>query len=222
MKPRLAAAPIRARKGRILFVCYYDPNFIATVVENIGMWQRLSSYEILIHNMWPNRNAFLTLPASLDLNDFQAVVIHSTASYFYENLRSLDHALPRGFGDWDGVKILMKQDEQVKPGYVARYMGEGKFDLLVTCVPEREILKAYPLSVVGDVTFLHAYVGYMSPAQRDLCRRYHNAERDITISYRGSTQPLQFGRLGMEKRKIGFDVAKLNHPTSFNVDISSR
>lgn len=157
MKPRLTAAPIRARKGRILFVCYYDPNFIATVVENIGMWQALSSYEVLVYNMWPNRNALLTLPSTLELDDFDAMVIHSTASYFYENLASLDRALPRGFEDWGGVKILMKQDEQVKPGYVARYLGEKKFDLLVTCVPEKEIRKVYPESVVGDLTFLHAY-----------------------------------------------------------------
>lgn len=223
LKPRIGSGPFRARKGRILFICYYDPNFIATVVENIGMWQRLSEYDLAIFNLWPNRNPLLTLPASLDLKEFDGVLIHSTAGYAFANLQSLDTRLATRFADYDGVKVLMKQDEQVKPGRVARYLGENKFDLLITCMPEAEVRKVYPASVVGqDLAFLHAYTGYISPAQHDLWHRYRKSERPIDISYRGSVQPLETGRLGFEKRKVGYDVAALPHRSGANIDISSR
>ena len=47
-------------------------------------------------------------------------------------------------------------------------------------------------------------------------------ERPLDISYRGSIQPLSFGRLGFEKRKIGYDVARAAAKYPIAVDISSR
>lgn len=222
MKPRLGWGARPALKGRLLFVCYYDPNFIATVVENIGMWQRLSEYELVVLNLWPNRKPYLTLPESLRLDEFEGVVVHSTASYFFANLKSLDSQLPCTFAEYEGVKVLMKQDEQVMPGRVARYLGEQGFDLLVTCVPEPEIRKVYPRNIVGELEFLHAYTGYISPAQIKLWDQYKGASRHIDVGYRGSIQPLQFGRLGYEKRQIGYAAQAAKRPDSLVLDISSR
>ncbi|WP_210497806.1 hypothetical protein, partial [Microvirga antarctica] len=72
------------------------------------------------------------------------------------------------------------------------------------------------------VDFIHAYTGYIAPSLRDMPRG-GMAERQIDISYRGSIQPLEFGRLGFEKRGIGYDVAAATAGVSdLTIDISSR
>ena len=82
--------------------------------------------------------------------------------------------------------------------------------------------KVYPRDVVGNVDFVHAFTGYVSPALRAL-KRLDVSDRSIDISYRGSIQPLEFGRLGYEKRGIGFDVAAATADApDIRVDISSR
>jgi glycosyltransferase involved in cell wall biosynthesis len=220
IEPKLGRQKLGA--ARLLLVCYFDPNGISTIYENIAYWQRFSEYSIEILNLWPNRSGPLSLSSSVDLSDFDGIIIHCTTSYSPTNLRSLDRELPRPFEQYDGLKILMKQDEQVHTSCFSEYIAEKKFDLVITCVPPQELEKVYPTSVVGDVTFLHALTGYVSPYMLGLDRGA-TSSRKIEISYRGSIQPLEFGRLGFEKRKISYDVA--HAATGFpdlRVDISSR
>ncbi|WP_210494131.1 hypothetical protein, partial [Microvirga antarctica] len=44
------------RSSRLLMVCYYDPNGIPTIYENIANWQQFSRYSIEVLNLWPGRN----------------------------------------------------------------------------------------------------------------------------------------------------------------------
>jgi glycosyltransferase involved in cell wall biosynthesis len=222
LKPVLGYRPGRSQ-GRLLMVCFYDPNGIPTVYENIANWQQFSRFRIDVVNLWPGRNgALLSLPESLDLAQYAGVIIHSTVSYFPHNLYALDQRLDRPFEEFDGLKILMKQDEQVQTNRFSEYIAKKKIDLVVTCVPPEEIGKVYPRDVVGDVDFLHAYTGYLSPSLRSMSRP-SIAARSIDVSYRGSIQPLEFGRLGYEKRGIGYDVsAALKNAPDLKVDISSR
>ncbi len=69
---------------------------------------------------------------------------------------------------------------------------------------------------------MHTYTRYVSEAQGALWDKHRKSGRPIDISYRGSLQPLETGRLGFEKRKIGFDVASMNHAAHMRIDISSR
>lgn len=133
-----------SKKARILFVCHYDPSSIHTVVENVEVWRSLSRYDLVIHNTWPSKDRTLMLSADVDLCDFVGVLIHSAVCYSFENLVTLGSRLKRGFRDYDGVKILMKQDEQVKSAKVARRLRDKRFDLLLTYVPAQELHKVYP------------------------------------------------------------------------------
>jgi hypothetical protein len=187
-------------------VCWFDPSGINTVQENIALWQRLSRFEIEIMNFWPGRGRALVIPQSVDMRDYAGVIVHCTVSYWLANLRALDGALLRPLEQFDGLKVLMKQDEQRQVLGFASYLGDKRFDLVITCVPEAERSKVYRPEVVGGVTFLHALTGYVSPLLRSV-EIGSRGDRSVDISYRGSLQPLEFGRLGFEKRKIGDDVA---------------
>ncbi len=204
-------------------VCYYDPQGIPTIFENIGNWQRFSQYDIEILNLWPGRGgAAFRLPSTVDMAQYSGVIIHCAIAYSPANLFSLDQVLERPFQDFEGLKILMKQDEHVETAQFAAYIAEKKFDIVITCLPPSEREKVYPRQVVGDVDFIHAYTGYISTQLRGLTRR-PMSERPIDISYRGSIQPLEFGRLGYEKRGIGYDVSAATAAMpDLTVDISSR
>jgi glycosyltransferase involved in cell wall biosynthesis len=220
LRPRLGRRPATRARERFLFVCFFDPSGIATICENIALWQSLSRYPIDILNMWPGRDGTLALPANIDLTAYDGLIVHCTASYHPDNLYSLDRDLPRKLDEYDGVKVLMKQDEHYRTAKFAEFVGEKKFDVVLTLISPADREKIYPRAVVGEADFVEVYTGYVSPFMRKLDSPAPGA-RPIDISYRGSIQPLSLGRLGFEKRKIGYDVAAAaDYP--LKIDISSR
>ncbi len=64
----------------------------------------------------------------------------------------------------------MKQDEHVQTNRFSEFIGKKKFDIVITCLPPEEVPKVYPRDVVGNVDFIHAFTGYVSPALRELNR----------------------------------------------------
>jgi glycosyltransferase involved in cell wall biosynthesis len=221
-RPVLGRRARRPRLARFLLICWYDPNGISTVYENIALWQLHSEFQLEILNLWPTRGVRLSLPPALDLREYDGVIIHATVSYDFGNLEALDSPLARPIEQYDGVKVLMKQDEQRMAGRFADYIQRKDFDVLLTCVPESELRKVYPRAKVGDIAFVHVLTGYVTPAMRHLTIPW-SSSRPIGIGYRGSIQPLSFGRLGFEKRKIGYDVARvLAGRPGMRLDISSR
>lgn len=217
--PILGNRPYGKRDGRCLLVTFYDPNGISTVIESIHAWQLLSHFEVVVINLWPGGGGSLKLPASIHLDDYAAVVIHPTVSYFAHNVAGLDRDLAKGFSEYDGVKVLMKQDEQVTTSRIAELVKDKKFDLVFTCVPPTEQEKVYPRELIGDCELMQVLTGYVSPPMR---KGYARGDRDIDVSYRGSIQPLEFGRLGYEKRRIGYDVSKALAGKGVRLNISSR
>jgi len=221
LRPLLGRAAERKSDKRFLLVCFFDPAGIATIYENIALWQRLSRHPIEVLNLWPGRGANLTIPATVDLREYAGIIIHCTASYDPSNLNSLDARMARPLEEFDGIKILMKQDENFHTLEFPIYIGRKRVDLVITCVSPTEREKVYPQEIVGDAEFLHAFTGYVSPFMRGLNYRASTA-RVLDIAYRGSLQPLSFGRLGFEKRQIGYDIARVASDFSLKVDISSR
>ncbi len=221
LRPKLGRRPYRRAAERFLLICYFDPAGITTIYENIALWQELSRYGIEILNLWPGRSPLLEIPGTIDLNHYTGIIVHCTASYHPDNAYSLDRRLARPFEQYDGVKALMKQDEHFRTNRFVSFIGEKKFDLVITCVPPEELSKVYPPDAVDEVEFLQAFTGYVSPFMRSLDFD-RIGDRRFDITYRGSIQPLSFGRLGFEKRNIGCDVGRAATAYPLNVDISSR
>jgi glycosyltransferase involved in cell wall biosynthesis len=219
-QPKLGIVRRRHSK-RFLLLCFFDPNGIAAVYENIGLWQRLSRYRIEVLNLWPGTGHYLTIPNTVSLEEFDGIILHSTVAYSPENLFSLDRRLTRDFSRYDGVKILMKQDEHRRSNSYPQFLVEKSFDILITCVPPEEVEKVYPRQRLDRTRIVHALTGYVPPWMRAAGLPL-SGPRPVDICYRGSIQPLSFGRLGFEKRKIGYDVARACSGQSLKLDISSR
>lgn len=208
------------RAERLLLICYFDPQGIETVLDNIGDLKAHSNFSIDVLNLFGAPSA-LTRGEGYSLADYDGVVIHNTLSYNPANLESLDRQLDPPLRHFDGVKVILKQDEQYRTLAVADFIGTRGFDLVLTCVCEREREKVYPRAVVGDdVAFMQMYTGYVTP--KLLARTSTDAARTIDISYRGSLQPLYFGRLAYDKRQIGDDVLRAAEGKGLTLDISSR
>ncbi|AOB37523.1 glycosyltransferase [Bordetella parapertussis] len=208
------------RVERLLLVCYYDPNGIETVLDNIGYVKAYSAFHVDILNLFGAASA-LTRGEGYRLAAYDGVIIHNTISYNPANLESIDRQFVPALSQYEGVKIIFKQDEQYRTLAVAEFIGSRAFDLVFTCVDAQERAKVYPPDVVGDrVVFRQMYTGYVTPKLR--ARTTTGVERDIDISYRGSLQPLYFGRLAYDKRRIGDEVLHAAQGTGLKTDISSR
>ncbi|MBC2775773.1 glycosyltransferase [Rhizobium sp. AQ_MP] len=220
-KPVFGKRPFGSRDARLLLIAYFDPNGIETIPEGIVAWQALSRHEVQLLNLWPGRAGRLSLPAELDLDEYEGVIIHPTISYFPQTVRNLDVDMKRGIADFDGVKMLMKQDEQVHSGELAPLVRDKGFDIIFTCLPESEHEKVYSRAVIGDTcTLIRTLTGYVSPVMR---QELPLVDKTLGVTYRGSIQPLEFGRLGYEKRGIGYDMEKvLAERGGIAFDISSR
>ncbi len=207
---------------RILILCYYDPAGIATVIETIENMAQGLTGEVRVINLFLDYYP-CTQPAlrpSVDLDGFDAIIIHNTLSYNVDVLRGIDRVTHRTLRDFHGVKILMKQDENHRFRELAQAIGDIGFDVIFTCLPPTAVPRIYPPEIVGTPRFERMLTGYVTATLRQL--PITPAPRPILIGYRGSLQPLSFGRLAYEKRKIGNDVVRLLQDSGLKLDVSSR
>ncbi|WOH68183.1 glycosyltransferase family 4 protein [Bradyrhizobium sp. BWA-3-5] len=202
-------------------IAFYEPHGISTVYDYVTAWQRASRLNIAVLNLWPLSGSPISIPPSVDLDDFDGIIVHPTIAYSPENLFALDTRIKMTFDAYTGVKILVKQDEHICSARWAEFIAAKKFDVLVTCLSPEEVRKVYPRDIVGDLEIVHALTGYVPQHFRDIPARPLR-QRPIDISYRGSIQPLFVGRLGFEKRQIGYAVEKAMANAGLNFDISSR
>lgn len=209
---------------RMLLIGYFDPRGISTVPEILSAIQHLSAFKVTCLNLFDHRfdSGFLKLNPEVDLSGFDIIVVHNSVAYNPANLTSLDSLTNLKFSDFKGVKVLFKQDENFRFKETSDAIACMKFDIVLTCLPSEEVEKIYPPSVVGqDVKFAQMLTGYITPSLRT---RFGNTtlERPVDIGYRGSIQPLNFGRLCYEKRQIGDEVSRRLMKSDLNLDISSR
>ena len=209
------------RRNTILLIAYFDPIGLMTIRENVAAWVKASAYDFEVLNLWKCGFSPLRIPAHVDLNDYAGVMIHPAVCYFPTNLVSLDTDLQTKFPEYDGLKILVKQDEHFRTHEFGAFLKANKFDILVTCVPPHEIEKAYTAEALVGVRVVQQLTAFVSENMRNSKRRPFD-RRPIDISYRGSIQPLICGRLGFEKRAIGEAVRGPAEAAGLTTDISSR
>jgi glycosyltransferase involved in cell wall biosynthesis len=226
---RPAAVPVQGhgklarRYEELLLICYYDPAGISAVPELIANLQKQSQFSVTVLNLFEHRvdSEFLKLRPSVNLAKYAGIVVHNSVSYNVDNLRSLDSQLSIKFKDFAGAKILLKQDENFRFLEVDDYVTEAGYDLIFTCLPDEAIKHIYPRSAAsGKSRFARMLTGYVTPTLR--AQNWRVEGRPIDIGYRGSIQPLSFGRLAYEKRKIGYDVARRLRGRGLRLDVSSR
>ena len=220
LRPRIGDTR-QKHDARLLLVCFFDPNGISTVWENINLLQKHSKYNFIVLNLWPGRSGHLCIPDSVDLETFDGVFIHPTACYSPQNLYNLDSAIKTKFAEFGGIKIIAKQDEHYMTSRFDDFISENGFDVLLTCVPDSELQKAYPRSLSSGILTISTLTGYVS----DYMQNYAStpfAMRSVDLCYRGSLQPVSFGKLGFEKWFIGTSVDRHSATRNLKKDISSK
>lgn len=156
------------------------------------------------------------LPSWIDLNWFDCIVIHYSIYLAADYIVESDRILLKNF---KGIKVLTIQDEYRHVLKTVRIIREIDFDLLFTCIPENEIQKVYPDSLVRakKVNVLTGYIDRKSVPKRFTGIPFKN--RTIDISYRSRKLPGWYGSLALEKWKIVDEVSR-NLPSDIAANLS--
>ncbi len=212
---------VKKRIEKVLLIAYYDSNGVPSIIENIALVQRLSDFPISILNLAEHRydTGYLKIPSYININSYDAIIIHNTAAYNVDNLFSLDQNSKTKLRNYSGAKFIMKQDEHYRFGEFVEYAKQTGIDCIFSPMPESEICKTYGY-YLPDVVIRPMLTGYVTAGMR---KRFNlKTPRPIDIGYRGSIMPLSFGRLCYEKRIIGDDVKRILQNQNLNLNISSR
>lgn len=200
----------------LLLLCVYEENGPKTILEHIDSLKFFSKHSLEVYNLYQENSSALKFKC-FNLNKYAGLIIHNTLSYSMENVEKLSKRFTLKLKEYQGVKIIFKQDEMRNVNQLKHYITENKFDLLFSCVPEKSIEMVYGDIDVKVVNMLTGYV-------TDEMRSYKFSQLDtrkIDIFYRGMKLPYFFGELSYEKFLIGEKFKDICKTTKFLYDISS-
>ena len=214
--PSLTRLPWGRCPGSVLLVAHYDPSGPPAVREQVACIQAASSHGVTVLNTFEHRP-----PQSprFPLSGYHVVLVHNTQSYDVDNIRALEQLFDVSLAAFDGLKLAMKQDENHRFRETDACLATFGFHDIFTCLPPEAVPLIYPACNARGVRFHRMLTGYVNPPWR---RRACEDKRPIEIGYRGSMQPLSFGRLAYDKRRIGELVSGLAGRFGLVCDISSQ
>jgi 2-polyprenyl-3-methyl-5-hydroxy-6-metoxy-1,4-benzoquinol methylase len=159
------------------------------------------------------------LPALLNLERFDVIVIHYSIAIGYLRDHYINAATQARVRAFDGLKVVFIQDEYRSVHSVWESLENLRADVLFTCVPEGEIEKVYPEGVLPQVTKVNTLTGYVPQnlVRRTPCKI---ADRPIDVGYRSRKPPFWLGRLGYEKREIASTFIERAKGSGLKIDIS--
>ena len=177
----------------ILLLCDNDKKHANTILEHIGAFIKFSKHDVHIFN--PRGNKF---NKSLDLNEFDVVVIH------YSLVIISDHYLAPDFREkiryFRGLKIQFIQDDYRwvdKISEMMRYLG---INVLFTLVPRDRISAVWEERLPGVVQF-STLAGFVPDGIASL-ETVPIESRPVDVGYRGRILPYWLGWLSQEKAWI--------------------
>src|SRR3954470_14274994 len=136
----------------ILLLCDDSRGHAGNVLEHIAALERFSRHDVFRFNPVDRPGS-----AGLDLNEFDAVVVHYTLYILGD--RYLPRVLRERLQGFDGPKIQFIQDEYRRVDAVTAAIRELGIDVLYTCMPPAEAAEVFGprLPGVETVTTLPGY-----------------------------------------------------------------
>lgn len=200
---------------KILLLCDYRPYNAATVCDHINAFYNLSIHEIFIYSGLVMNSG--RLPDRINLNDFDAVVVHYSIFLAIDTYVSphTRHRLKK----YNGIKVIFIQDEYRFVYETVSHLKEIGFDLLFTCVPKSEIENVYPRKTLPKIRKINTLTGFV-PAALLHYQPIPLAKRKFHVSYRGRRYPPWHGRLGREKWQIAEQFKKDARYSGLRLNIS--
>ena len=139
----------------------------------------------------------------LDLNEFDAVVIHWSLVIISDHYLAPDFR--QRIADFRGLKIQFIQDDYRWVDRMTAMMRFLGIQVLFTLVPEAEIPKIWDRTRLPSVRAVTTLAGYVPDSLVGVVAPPIDG-RPIEIGYRGRVLPYELGRVGQEKVWIGRGV----------------
>lgn len=160
-------------------------------------------------------------PVHIDLDRFDAVITHYSLSLGPLLRHYLGDDLVRRLKHFRGLKAAFLQDEYRQIQTFWRHINELGIDLLLSCVPNEEITKVYPVDKVPRLKVVNVLTGYV-PEKLLEQPVLPVAERPIDVGYRTRRMPFWLGRLGYEKWFISEEFQRRAADTDLVLNLSTR
>ena len=185
----------------------------STVTDHLEAFTRFSRHRFSVISF------LRELPAGLDLDRFDVVVIHYTIAIGYLSEHYISAAAKERVRAFSGIKVAFIQDEYRAVNIVIEALRHMDVGLLFTCVPEAEIGKVYDRTRLPRLRAVNNLTGYVPEAL--LARLVPTvAERSIDIGYRTRKPPYWLGALSVDKWRIADAVNARAAGAGLRTDIS--
>jgi hypothetical protein len=206
---------------RLLIVANVDPAGPGQLWSSLVAFMRHSRFQVDLVNI---RFAYWIwdkfLPEDFPLGDYDVILLHPTVGHRAEYIRAFDRDCKTRLEDFKGLRVIQLQDEHVRTNERIAAIRERGFDLLLTCVPRKEIPRVYHLGNLPDTDTVSVLTGYVTEEMRAVNHPW-GGPRPLDISYRGNLVPFHYGRLPYEKHALGERFKKIAAVRGLRVDISS-
>lgn len=208
----LSESPLK-KTPRILLIAMCVPDCILTITQTVQEMIKGSKYSVDLLNVYKG----IPHISPKIMSKYAGIIIHNTASYHVETLDLIADLLLK---DYDGIKIIMKQDEHYRTCDIIEYIDRYKFDALFSIWDEKTANKIYKQGQKNSKLEIRQFLtGYVPEEYRSMNWCLEN--RAIDVGYRGSIQPVLFGRLAYEKHEIGDRFQVYAKECNLTYDISS-
>lgn len=185
----------------------------STVTDHLDAFTNFSKHKV-------TQLSFLRdLPKKVDLNRFDAIVIHYSIAIGYLSHHYISETTKQLLREYEGLKIVFIQDEYRSVNAVLEALSFIKADVLFTCVPEGEIDKVYLPDTLPHIVKINTLTGYVPKAltKQGVPRI---ASRPIDVGYRTRKPPFWLGELGYEKWQIADAFKEAVRDSGLKLDIS--
>lgn len=199
----------------ILFLCNRTGRNVdaTTVTDHLDSFSRYSRHRV-------QELSFLReLPAALDLEQFDVVVIHYTIAIGWLSEHYLSERSKQRIRKFSGLKALFIQDEYRAVNALHESLRLLKIDILFTCVPEGEVEKVYPAASLPGLSKVSNLTGYI-PERLVGVGVLPIAERPIDVGYRTRKPPYWLGELAYEKWRIAEQFSERTADAGLKLNLS--
>ncbi len=177
----------------ILLLCDDRTGNANTILDHIDAFRRYSRHQVRTFNPVHTQRSI-----ALDLNEFDAVVIHYSLVLSHE--RHVSKSFRAKLSRFRGLKVQFMQDEYRWVDRATSASREVGIDVLFTAAPEPAAGQLYDARLPG-VRRVQTLTGYVPESLQSVPRR-PLLERPIDVGYRGRDLPFWLGRLTQEKSWI--------------------
>lgn len=188
---------VNKMKLNILLLCNQPKEAVdaSTIIDHISAFKNYSMHKIFTYSNTGN------LHKNLDLNRFEAIIIHYTSSLV--NDYYISPQSKQLLRDYQGLKIVFIQDEYRQ---IYKIISELQFldaDVLFTCFSEQEMSTIYPKHALPNLSLYSNLTGYVPEKILHQANQLINiVNRPIDVGYRSRKVPFWLGQLGYEKWNI--------------------